>query len=64
MPTLTQNEFSFRTTFLCNGLDEAILPIMMSDGHMSDGQNAIFSQHNQRQTKKVDKGTLGAYIPD
>ena len=58
MPTLTQNEFSFRTTFLCNGLDEAILPITMSDG-----QNAIFSQHNQKQIKKVDKSTLSAYIP-
>ena len=36
---------------------------MMSDGHISDGrmsnrQNATFFQHNQKQIKKVDKNTL------
>ena len=36
----------------------------MSDRHMSDGQNATFSQHNQKQIKEVDTKTLSAEIPD
>ena len=34
-----------------------MLPIMMSDGHMSNGQNATLFQCNQKQIKKVDKNT-------